>query len=324
MALVEVSEVTKQFRRPGGTVNAVDGVSFTIDSRQTLGLIGESGSGKSTVGRLVLGLLRPDTGTVRVAGRDLTQLSGRELRALRADMQVVFQEPLESLNPRMRVGAIVDEPLIVHTKMGAADRRSRVDEIFEQVGLPRSYVHRFPRDLSGGEQQRIGIARAIITNPSLVVLDEPTSSLDLSVRAAILNLLARLQADRDLAYLFISHDIATVRHFCASTAVMYLGKIVEVGVTEGVLKSPAHPYTRALLSAALSVDPAHRPAHFPLKGDLPDPGQPRYGCPLVGRCPIEIPACSQAPIPLRAMGDAHEVACIRADEEASAPAGLVS
>jgi oligopeptide/dipeptide ABC transporter ATP-binding protein len=312
-ALLHVEHVAKSFeRKGGGTVRAVDDVSFTIAAGETLGLIGESGSGKSTVGRLVLGLLRPEVGRVTFMQHDLNMLPPRDLRRLRSRFQVVFQEPLQSLNPRRRIGWIVEEPLIVHEKLSRAARQRRLEEMLDQVGLSSKFASRYPHDLSGGEQQRVGIARALITNPSLVVLDEPTSSLDLSVRALILNLLATLQAQRHLSYLFISHDIATVQYFCTRTAVMYLGRLVEVGPTRDVLDRPAHPYTKALLSATLPVDPMRKPAYFPLTGDIPDPAASRTGCPLVRRCPIEITACSERPVPLLPFEGDRAVACIRA------------
>jgi oligopeptide/dipeptide ABC transporter ATP-binding protein len=317
--LLRADDVHKGFQRRGGpSVQAVNGVSFAIEEGETLGLIGESGSGKSTMGKIVLGLLSPDAGRVAFDGQDLAGLSARQLRRLRSQLQVIFQEPLESLDPRMRIGSIVEEPLIVHRRdMVRARRMDAVLEMLRLVGLDESHASRFPGELSGGQQQRVGIARAIVTKPRFVVLDEPTSSLDLSVRASILELLANLQRELRLSYLFISHDIATVRHFCARTAVMYLGRIVEVGVTESVLATPRHPYTRALLSAALSPDPEERTEHAPLRGDAPSPTNVPPGCPLVGRCPLEIAQCNQSPVVLRRVSDAHEVACIR-DQDAVA------
>jgi peptide/nickel transport system ATP-binding protein/oligopeptide transport system ATP-binding protein len=320
MPLLLVEEIRKSFRRNAGPpVRAVNGVSLAIEEGETLGLIGESGSGKSTVGRLVLGLLSPDSGRVEFAGRDLARLPARELRRLRADLQVIFQEPLESLDPRMRVGAIVEEPLIVHRReMSRAARAEAVIDMLRHVGLDETHAARYPGELSGGQQQRVGIARAIVTRPRFVVLDEPTSSLDLSVRASILDLLGRLQRELRLSYLFISHDIATVRYFCTRTAVMYLGTLVEAGDTETVLATPRHPYTKALLSATLSPDPEQHAAHMPLRGDIPSPTDIPPGCPLVGRCPIEIAACSAAPVPLAPISHGHAVACIRANDAAVA------
>lgn len=315
MALLRVDDVSKVFHRRGGqSVRAVNRVSFSVGEGETLGLIGESGSGKSTTGRIALGLLAPDSGRVEFAGRDLATLDARQRRHLRSELQVIFQEPFESLDPRMRVGSIVEEPLIVHRRdMSTFKRMDTVVDILHQVGLDETHAARFPRELSGGQQQRVGIARAIISRPRFLVLDEPTSSLDLSVRASILELLERLQRDFRLSYLLISHDIATVRYFCARTAVMYLGEIIEIGATNDVLTSPRHPYTSALLSAALSPDPAEKTTHAPLRGDASSPSAPPSGCQLVGRCPIEIEECGLRPVALRALPDGREVACIRAE-----------
>ncbi len=314
MPILLLDNVDKVFRRGQVTVRAVDRVSLAIDSGEALGLIGESGSGKSTVGRLALGLLRPDNGRVVFDGSDLQELPAAVLRKLRGRFQIVFQEPLQSLNPRMTVGSLVEEPLIVHGRgMSRTQRRGAVRDVFEQVGLDPGYVSRYPAQLSGGQQQRVNIARAIISRPDLIVLDEPTSSLDLSVRALILNVLSDLQAKLKLTYLFISHDIATVRYFCSRTAVMYRGQIVELGPTSMVLRSPVHPYTQALVSAGLSVDPNDRPAYVGLTGDPPSPTLAFPGCPLAGRCPVEIAECSQHPIPMVEVAAGHKVACVWAN-----------
>ncbi|HLU43830.1 MAG TPA: ABC transporter ATP-binding protein [Natronosporangium sp.] len=311
MPLLEVIGLKHVFHRGSKPpVYAVNDVSFTVDAGETLALIGESGSGKSTVGRLVLGLLHSTSGQVIFGGRPMKSLSKSELRRLRAKLQVVFQEPFESLNPRMRVGAIVEEPLRIHTSMSAQERRSRVVETLERVGLGEQYLDRFPRQLSGGQQQRVGIARAIVTRPSLVVLDEPTSSLDVSVRAQTLQLLGELQRELGIGYVFISHDIHTVSHFSHRVAVMYLGMIVETGPTREVLSNPRHPYTRALLSAALSLDPNEKRPHFPLRGEIPSPTQLPTGCPLTGRCPVEQPECGIAPVAHQPVGEGHTAACI--------------
>jgi peptide/nickel transport system ATP-binding protein/oligopeptide transport system ATP-binding protein len=278
-----------------------------------LGLIGESGSGKSTTGRLVIRLLEPTGGRVEFDGADLTTLSKRELRRRRQHFQIVFQEPYESLNPRMSIGAIVEEPLIVSGReLSREQRRERVIDTLEEVGLGAAFYDRRPSQLSGGQQQRVGMARALVTEPRLIVLDEPTSSLDLTVRAAILNMLVRLKESHGLSYLFISHDIQTVRHFCSRTAVMYLGRIVEIGPTEQVLERPRHPYTKALLSAALSVQPGARLTHTPLEGDPPKPTARPAGCALSGRCPVELPECERTPVALEPVAPDHEVACLRA------------
>jgi peptide/nickel transport system ATP-binding protein/oligopeptide transport system ATP-binding protein len=318
MPLLRAEDLRKEFTgRGGSTVYAVDGVSFTIEPGEVLGLIGESGSGKSTTGRLVIRLLEPTGGTIEFDGEDLTSLSKRELRRRRQHFQVVFQEPFESLNPRMSIGAIVEEPLIVSGRdMTKQERRRRVIDTLEEVALGEAFYDRRPAQLSGGQQQRVGMARALVTEPRLIVLDEPTSSLDLTVRAGILNMLARLREAHGLSYLFISHDIQTVRYFCTRTAVMYLGRIVEIGPTQQVLEHPRHPYTKALLSAALSVTPGARLTHTPLEGDPPKPTSRPRGCSLAGRCPVELPACATTPVALDPVAPDHEVACLRASEAA--------
>lgn len=312
MTVLELEEVTKSFQRGNGPViNAVNGVSLTLEAGETLALIGESGSGKSTLGRVALGLIPATKGTVRVDGIELGGLSPKELRAMRPRMQIVFQEPYQSLNPRRKIGQIIGEPLAIHaTDMSMVDRRRRVSETLEQVGLPETVLGLYPRALSGGMQQRVGIARAIVTRPKLVVLDEPTSSLDLSIRAQILNLLTDLQREFGLSYLFISHDIATVRHISERVAVMYLGRFVEVGRSDEVLEAPRHPYTKALMSAGLSPDPNERTEYFPLKGEIPDPSRMPSGCVLSGRCPLEVDECRTAPVPLHLVEEHRAVACI--------------
>jgi oligopeptide/dipeptide ABC transporter ATP-binding protein len=312
MALLTVNDVRRTFRRRGHAVNAVDGVTLSLERGESLGLIGESGSGKSTLGRIALGLVHPDSGQVLFDGMALTSSSARELRKMRSRLQVVFQEPFESLDPRMRIGQIVAEPLEIHRPdLSGAERTEQVRAILEQVGLDPTLMSRRPRELSGGQQQRIGIARAVITRPEVVVLDEPTSSLDLSVRARILELLAELRESLGLTYLFISHDVSTVRVFCSRVAVMYAGRIVEEGEMDAVLSNPLHPYTVSLLSAELSVDPLERHEYVPLKpGRHVEQTEPNR-CPLVGRCPVELPACASADVALRDAGDGRRAACIR-------------
>lgn len=314
MSLIELEHVHRTFRRPDGTVvYAVHDVSLTVADGTTVAIIGESGSGKSTLGRLVLGLLTPDSGRVAFEGKTLSTLSAEEIRRQRARIGVVFQEPFEQLNPRLKVGAIVEEPLIIHApNLKAEERRQRVSALLQEVDLDPQIAARYPQALSGGQQQRVGIARALIMQPSLVVLDEPTSSLDLSVRAQILNLFGRLKQARGLTYMFISHDITTVEYFSDHVVVLYLGRVVEQGPTAKVLRQPRHPYTQALLSARLSVDPSVSPPHLPLTGDPPSPTRLVSGCPLVGRCPIETPECARAPIALQTKDEDHRVACLRA------------
>ena len=262
MALLEVRDLVKEFTRKrgiltsGSIVRAVNGVSFTIDEGETFGLVGESGSGKTTTGRCILRLIEPTSGQVRFRGEDVLAFSRARLRQARRDMQIVFQDPFSSLNPRMRVGSIVEEPLIIHRVGDRRQRQTRVAELFELVGLDPSQLARYPHQFSGGQRQRIGLARALALNPSLVIADEPVSALDVSVQAQVINLLMDLQTRLKLTYLFIAHDLRLVRHICSRVAVMYLGRIVEMGETESIFAKPAHPYTRALLSAIPVPDPA--------------------------------------------------------------------
>ena len=261
MPLLEVRHLTKEFTRKKGlfgkgtAVRAVDDVSFTIDKGETFGLVGESGSGKTTTGRCILRLVEPTSGEVVFDGRDVLALSRTDLRRARRDMQIVFQDPYSSLNPRMRVSAIVEEPLIIHRMGNRAERRSRVEELFGLVGLDPAQLTRYPHQFSGGQRQRIGLARALALTPSLIVADEPVSALDVSVQAQVVNLLMELQHRLGLTYLFIAHDLRLVEHICTRTAVMYLGRIVEMGETAKLFAAPQHPYTRALLSAIPVPDP---------------------------------------------------------------------
>jgi len=261
MALVEVSGLVKHFVRDAGflrtgmLVKAVDGISFAIDGGETFGLVGESGSGKTTAGRCLLRLIEPTSGSVRFRGEDVLAFSRGRMRRARRDMQIVFQDPYSSLNPRMRARQIVEEPLIIHGIGDRTSRRTRVAELFRLVGLDPSHLERFPHEFSGGQRQRIGLARALALNPSFLVLDEPVTALDVSVQAQVVNLLMDLQQQLSLTYLFIAHDLRLVQHICARVAVMYLGKIVEIGPTASLFASPQHPYTRALLSAIPAADP---------------------------------------------------------------------
>lgn len=312
MTLLRLHDVWKTFESKDETVFAVNGVSLEIAEQETVGLIGESGSGKSTVGRLALGLLSADRGQVYVGDTELGSLEDDEMRRMRKDIQVVFQEPYESLNPRMTALQIVEEPLRIHRRdLNKQGRRDRAIETLERVGLAEDLSGRYPRELSGGQQQRVGIARAIVTEPKIVVLDEPTSSLDLSIRAQILELLTDLQSRLGLSYLFISHDLETVEAVSHRVAVMYLGKIMEMGETSSVISSPQHPYTKALLSATLSVDPREQQEHYPLEGEIPTATQLPPGCVLYGRCPIQIDECQHGEIPLYEINSDRYVACIR-------------
>ena len=261
MSLLEVRHLVKEFGRGGGflrrgtVVRAVNDVTFAIDEGETFGLVGESGSGKTTTGRCILRLVEPTSGEVRFKGDDVLSFSRARMRQARRDMQIVFQDPFSSLNPRMRVGAIVEEPLIIHRIGAKTERRARVAELFELVGLDPAQLTRYPHQFSGGQRQRIGLARALALNPSLIIADEPVSALDVSVQAQVINLLMDLQQRLKLTYLFIAHDLRLVRHICSRVAVMYLGRIVEMGPTERLFAAPAHPYTRALLSAIPVPDP---------------------------------------------------------------------
>jgi peptide/nickel transport system ATP-binding protein/oligopeptide transport system ATP-binding protein len=273
MPLLEVRHLVKDFGRkvgllrPATLVRAVDDVSFSIDEGETFGLVGESGSGKTTTGRCILRLVEPTSGEVRFRGEDVLTFSRARLRQARRDMQIIFQDPYSSLNPRMRVGAIIEEPLVIHRIGTKEARRARVAELFELVGLDPSQLSRYPHQFSGGQRQRIGFARALALNPSLVIADEPVSALDVSVQAQVINLLIELQERLKLTYLFIAHDLRLVRHICSRVAVMYLGRIVEMGTTERLFEAPAHPYTRALLSSIPVPDPTAKRARIVL-----DPG----------------------------------------------------
>jgi oligopeptide transport system ATP-binding protein len=311
--LVRVRGLFKHFPVAGSddVVRAVDGVTFDIYRGETLGLVGESGCGKSTVGRCLLRLIEPTRGEVEFAGRDVLGISGDELRRLRREMQIIFQDPYASLNPRMRVRDIVSEPLVIHGIGDKAERRERVAELLRKVGLDPDYMNRYPHEFSGGQRQRIGIARALALNPKLVVADEPVSALDVSVQAQVVNLLEDLQGEFELTYLFISHGLAVVEHISDRVAVMYLGRIVEVATAEELYANPLHPYTRALLSAIPVPDPKRKRDRIILKGDVPTPINPPSGCRFHTRCPEAIPDCARIDPDLREVSPNHTVACIR-------------
>ena len=290
-------------------LRAVDGVDLELARGETLGIVGESGCGKSTLGFVLLGLLPPTAGRVTFLGRDVHRAPTGELKRLRRDLQVVFQDPYASLNPRMSAGEIVERPLIIHGLGNAAERRARVAELFRAVGLRPEMTFRYPHEFSGGQRQRIALARAIATNPQLVVADEPTSALDVSVQAKILNLLKDLQASLGLTYIFISHDMRVIRHMCDRIAVMYLGKIVETASKKALLEAPRHPYTRALLADVPRLDPRRRRERSALEGDPPSPLNPPPGCRFHPRCPFAQDVCRTTEPALRAMGPAHLAAC---------------
>ncbi len=267
-------------------VHAVDGVDLEVPRGQTVGLVGESGSGKTTVGRTILRLVPATEGTVRFDDQDVLAARGWQLKQLRRRMQVIFQDPVGSLNPRMTVGSIVAEPLIVHTAMNRAERRKRVGDLLERVGLAAQYINRYPHEFSGGQRQRIGVARALASDPDFIVCDEPVSALDVSIQAQILNLLRGLQEEMGISYLFIAHNLAVVEHFATEVAVMYLGRIVEIAPRDRLYESPVHPYTRALLSAVPLPDPSREKTRIRLPGEMPSPINPPGGCPFHPRCPL--------------------------------------
>ena len=296
-------------RRTVGQVHAVDGVSFSIGAGETLGLVGESGCGKTTVGRSVLRLIEPTAGVIRLGGRDITRLGRAELRPFRREMQIIFQDPFSSLNPRMRAGDIVGEPLKVHGAVPAAERRERVAALFARVGLSEAQMGNYPHQFSGGQRQRIGVARALALNPKLIVGDEPVSALDVSIQAQVINLLTDLQRELGLAYLFISHNLAVVEHISHRIAVMYLGRIVEHTDRETLFRKPLHPYTEALLAAVPVPDPAARRAKRVLQGDVPSPLHPPAGCHFHTRCPYAEARCRSETPRLREIEPGHHVAC---------------
>ncbi len=313
--LLEVSGLSKVFETPAGPLKAVNAVDFTLREGEALGLVGESGSGKSTIGRLVLRLLEPSAGTVRFDGTDLAALPPEAMRRLRRDVQVVFQDPWAALNPRLTIGYQIEEPLRLHTSLSAAERASRVAEIVERTRLSAALLARHPADLSGGQLQRACIARALVTRPRLLVLDEPTSSLDLSVRAGILELLGELKRDLGVATIFISHDLGTIKLICDRVMVLYLGTVVETGTTAELFAAPRHPYTMALMSAHLSPDPRQRRRRIPLRGEIPSPLNLPGGCVFASRCPASLEACHAQRPPLVALDHARSVACLRAGDD---------
>ena len=300
-------------QRKVADVKAVDGITFHINHGETLGLVGESGCGKSTTGRAILQLHRPTAGSVLFEGRELTEVKGKELRAFRRKMQMIFQDPFSSLNPRMSVGAIVGEPMVIHKLYKGKERRDRIEYIMNAVGLNPYFAGRYPHEFSGGQRQRIGIARALAVEPDFLVADEPVSALDVSIQAQIINLMEDLQEDFDLTYLFIAHDLAVVRHISDRVMVMYLGKMMELATSLELYQNPLHPYTKALLSAVPITDPEIERARerIILTGDVPSPMRPPPGCVFSTRCPIVIDECHETVPEWREAEKDHWVACIR-------------
>ena len=316
--LLRVENLRKYFpvmrgiiRRKVGDVKAVDGISFDIYRGETLGLVGESGCGKSTTGRVILQLFPATTGKVIFEGQDLTKLRGEALRRVRPRMQMIFQDPHACLNPRMTVGSIISEPLLEHSVARGKERRRRVDELLELVGLNPTHASRYPHEFSGGQRQRIGIARALALNPDFIVCDEPIAALDVSIQAQVVNLLEDLQSEFGLTYLFISHDLSMIRHISQRIAVMYLGHIMELAGHKDLYESPLHPYTQALLSAVPSPNPAREETRHRiiLTGDVPSPADPPPGCPFNTRCPIAVDRCSQEVPAWREITPDHWVSC---------------
>jgi peptide/nickel transport system ATP-binding protein len=313
--LLRVEQVSKRFTVGGRTLHAVQQVSFDLTAGQTLGLVGESGSGKSTLGRVVLRLLEADGGRVVFQGRELGKLSTTELRRERRHMQIIFQDPLASLNPRMTVGAAIEDAMRIQGLYTKAERRRRVDELLERVGLPRQAAQAFPFELSGGQQQRVGIARALSVRPQLVVCDEPLSALDVSIQVQIMKLLQDLQREMNLAYLFISHNLGVVQYLSDAVMVMYLGEVVEKASAEDLFQAPAHPYTRMLLESILKVPDceAERRRLVMVPGETPSPFAPPSGCPFHPRCPLAIDMCKTDKPLQREVAPDHLAACHLAD-----------
>ena len=316
--LIRVQNLKKHFpitagvlRRQVGTVKAVDGISFDLLPKETLGLVGESGCGKTTAGRTVLSLYTATEGKVYFGQTEVTALGVNQLRLMRQKMQMIFQDPQDSLNPRMTVGSIISEPLMEHTKASGSQRTERVEELLQAVGLNAKYMNRYPHEFSGGQRQRIGVARALALNPEFIICDEPIAALDVSIQAQVVNLLEDLQEKLGLTYLFISHDLGMIRHIARRVAVMYLGHIVEIATSQDLYRRPQHPYTQALLSAVPTHDPVREQTRkrIILTGDVPSPADPPSGCPFRTRCPSVESKCAEEVPELRQIGTGHRVAC---------------
>jgi oligopeptide transport system ATP-binding protein len=318
-ALLKVIDLKKYFpirrgvfSKTVGYVKAVDGVSFCISKGETLGLVGESGCGKTTTGRAILRLIEPTSGRVLFEGRNVPELKKHEMRALRRQMQVIFQDPYSSLNPRMTVGGMLAEALKIHNLARGREAKRRIAELLDLVGLAPEHARRYPHEFSGGQRQRIGVARALAVSPKLIVADEPVSALDVSIQAQIINLLRDLQEQLDLTYLFIAHDLSIVEHISDRVAVMYLGKLMEIAPSSELYSSPKHPYTKALLSAVPIPEPGRKSQRTILKGDVPSPADPPSGCPFHPRCPEAVNECSKAFPGARDFAEGHVAWCIMA------------
>ena len=313
--ILNVENLKKQFQVAGGLfekkefVNAVIDVSFSIKEGETFSLVGESGCGKSTTGRLITKLIEPTTGKIEVNGTDVTHSKGSALKVLRENVQMIFQDPYASLNPRMKVKDIIAEPLEIHFKLPVEERDKMVYEMLEVVGLNVEQANRYAHEFSGGQRQRIGIARALITKPKLIIADEPVSALDVSIQSQILNLLKKLQNDFYLSYLFISHDLSVVEYISDRIGVMYLGSIVEIGDKHSIFNNPQHPYTKALLSSVPVANPLHRKERIILKGDIPNPKNPPSGCAFHTRCPVATAKCKEIRPAMKVLTEQHQVAC---------------
>lgn len=297
------------FKQTVGHVKAVDNISFEIKRGETLGMVGESGCGKSTAGRTILRLLKPTEGTIMFDGQDITNLSGKSLREIRKDLQMVFQDPYASLNPMQMVGDIIAEPIYNFSKKSKEELKREVMDLLEKVGLPPEAYYKYAHEFSGGQRQRIGIARSLALRPKLIIADEPVSALDVSVQSQVLNLLKDLQEEFELTFLFIAHDLSVVKHMSDRIGVMYLGNMVEISEKESLYAEPLHPYTQALISAIPSPDPRHKKERIILKGDVPSPLNPPTGCPFHPRCPMAIEKCSKLRPVLKEVKPSHRVAC---------------